>query len=301
MFPDHLDLKLLKIVRSNVDNTVKYIFLSRGQIVEFSYINKKDGKDIICAPTQTSCNLGCKFCFLSDYDLVVRNLTPEEILFPVKYIVHDLGLLVRPHHNNVLLISFMGCGEPLLNIKNVVETCNRIINEFKENYGVVRFAVASLIPKIKLMRDFTEAVKKNAIPLKFHLSLHSPDPGVRKEIMPSADQISESIEMVKLFMSSTGNSAEIHYSLIDGINDREEDVAMLTKLLMGQGIPVKFLSYNEKPSLDFECSERVDYFRETLECEGVETEFYIPPGIDIGSSCGQFLMEYYEQYNKCKS
>ena len=76
------ELEFLEKIKSKLDRTVKYIFLSRGQVIEFSYIDKNDGKDIICAPTQTACRLGCKFCFLSDYDLEVRNLTPEEISIP---------------------------------------------------------------------------------------------------------------------------------------------------------------------------------------------------------------------------
>lgn len=292
------NLVFLEKVKSKADKTVKFIFLSHGQVVEFSYINKDDGKDIICAPTQTACNLGCKFCFLSDYDLVVRNLTPEEILIPIEYIVRDLNLLTRKNRNQVFLISFMGCGEPLCNIKNVIESCNRIRDQYKSDYNVVRFAVASLIPKIKLMQRFTETVREHRLPLKFHLSLHSPDSKVRKELMPSANSIRESTILVEFFMHYTDNSAEIHYALIDGVNDREEDLVALVRLLKNRNIPVKFLAYNEKPSVDFKESPKVKHFRETLELEEVTTEFYNPPGADIGSSCGQFLMDYYEKYNK---
>lgn len=294
------DLVFLEKVYSKVDKTVKFIFLSHSQVIEFSYINKDDGKDIICAPTQTACSLGCKFCFLSDYDLVVRNLVPEEILLPIEYVVRDLNLLTRQDRNQVFLISFMGCGEPLRNIKNTIESCNQIREKYKNVYRVVRFAVASLIPRIRLMQEFTEAVKRHRLPLKFHLSLHSPDSEVRKKIMPSASSIAESVILTEFFVRYTGNSAEIHYSMIEGVNDRPEDLSALIRLLKNRGIPVKFLVYNEKPSVDFKGSSRVDYFRNHLESEGIATEFYNPPGADIGSSCGQFLMDYYEKYNKRK-
>ena len=292
------DLVFLEKVKSRVDKTIKFIFLSRGQVVEFSYINKDDGKDIICVPTQTACNLGCKFCFLSDYDLEVRNLSPEEILIPIDYVVHDLELLTRRDCNKILLVSWMGCGEPLRNINNVIESCNLIRDEYKDDYQIVRFGLASLIPKIKLMQEFTEAVKIHRLPLKFHLSLHSPDTKMRKEIMPSAGSIMESIILVEFFMHRTANSAEIHYAMIEGVNDREEDLTALIKALKGRNIPVKFLAYNEKPSVDFKESTKVKHFRDALEAEGIATEFYNPPGADIGSSCGQFLMDYYEKYNK---
>ncbi|MDO8430266.1 MAG: radical SAM protein [bacterium] len=293
-----LDLKLLDKVYSKVDKTVKFVFLSRGQIIEFSYINKDDGKDIICVPVQTACNLMCEFCFLSDYDLQVRNLTPKEIAPCIDYVVQDLNLLTRLNRNKVFLISFMGCGEPLLNIQNVIESCRQIRDKYQKNYQVVRFAVASLIPKMELMEKFVDSVRKNQIPLKFHLSLHSPDFKARKWLMPAASSIRESIDAVLYFMKCTNNSAEIHYALIDGVNDREEDLFKLVELLKNRNIPIKFLVYNKKPSASFIKSPRIDYFRKILEKEGIATEFYIPPGADIGSSCGQFLMDYYEKYNK---
>jgi len=291
-------MDFLKKVYSKIDNTVKFIFSSEGQIIELSYINKNDGKDIVCVPSQTSCRLGCKFCFLSDYDLKVRNLKPMEIVSPVSYVIEDLELLERPLRNNVLLISVMGCGEPLANLSNVIRMCAVIAETYRNQYKTVRFAVASIIPKPALMEKFIETVKSRELPVKFHLSLHSPDEAVRKELMPGASPLHGSIEQVKKFMSLTGNSAEIHYALINKVNDRDKDLETLIGLFENTGIPIKFLIYNEKPSVEFEASLRVSHFREVLESRGIKTEFYIPPGRDIGSSCGQFLMDYYEKFNK---
>ena len=291
------NLQLVKKVKSKLDNTIKFIFLSYGQIIEFSYINKSDGKDIICAPTQTACNLGCKFCFLSDYDLSVMNLTPREILLPLEYIISNLKLLKKEKINKILLISFMGCGEPLLNIKNLIDTCNIIRNKYKNEYSTVRFAIATLIPKIQLMQKFTEEVKNHQLSLKLHLSLHSPDPYIRNKIMPSASLILESIILLEFFMLYTANSVEIHYTLINNVNDTNKDAGNLIRLLKNRSIPVKFLDYNKKPSLLFKESSRIKYFRKKLRAWGITTEFYNPPGSDIGSSCGQFLMDYYKKYN----
>ena len=113
-------MQLLEVIRSKTDKTIKFVFLSGNQIIEFSYINKNDGKDIICAPTQTACNLGCKFCYLSDIKLPVRNLEPYEIVASVNFIVEKLQLHEGKNANSVLLVSYMGCGEPLLNIANVI-------------------------------------------------------------------------------------------------------------------------------------------------------------------------------------
>lgn len=294
-------LELLQKVKSKVDNTVKFVFLSQGQIIEFSYIDKNDGKDIICVPTQTGCRLGCRFCFLSDYDLAVRNLSAEEIASGVDYAIKDLGLRRRQKPNSVLLVSYMGCGEPLCNLSGVIGSCVKIRDNYAGKYAVVRFAVASLIPKLSAMRDLTVLTKTSQLPLKFHLSLHSPDEKTRRVIAPAAKGIAKSVALVELFMCHTGNSAEIHYALIDGVNDRDEDLRGLITLLKGRGIPVKFLVYNEKPSIDFKHSKKIQKFRSGLEEEGIKTEYYHPPGWDIGSSCGQFLMDYYAKFNTKKS
>lgn len=290
--------RLIDVVSSKIDKTIKFVFMSGGQIIEFSYINKDDGKDIICAPTQTACNLGCKFCFLSDIKLKVRNLGPEEIVIPVNFIIENLGLLKTKKPNPVLLVSYMGCGEPLLNLDNVIEASRIIQDDLKDDYKTVRFAVASLIPQLSLMEKFIQSVKENNLKMKFHLSLHSVDPMVRKSLMPASDLIEESIKLVESFMRLTGNSAEIHYALMRGINDRESDMEVLIALLEGRFIPVKFLAYNEKPTATFKESKRVKYFRRKLGLAGIKTEYYKPPGWDIGSSCGQFLMDYYEKYNR---
>jgi len=290
-------LRLVDKIFSKSDRTVKFVFLSNGQVIEFSYIDKQDGKDIICAPTQTACKLGCKFCFLSDYDFAVRNLAPEEITDGVQYIVRNLKLLEREGRNDVLLVSYMGCGEPLCNVINLMYACESIRVEFASLYRVVRFAVASLIPTPSRMRRFISEVHCRKLPVKFHLSLHSPFDACRSEMMPGASPVQDSVDLVRAFTTTSGNAAEIHYALIANVNDRDEDVAELMRLLKGSGISIKFLAYNEKPSIDFKPSERVAEIRTALEREGITTEFYNPPGSDIGSSCGQFLMDYYVKYN----
>jgi len=75
--------------------------------------------------------------------------------------------------------------------------------------------------------------------------------------------------------------------LIDGFNDRDEDLEKLLKLLDAD-TPIKFLDFKAKPGTTMRKSSRVDEFRDALENAGIITEFYNPPGSDIGSSCGQF-------------
>ena len=89
-------MNFIKKVFSQKDNTVKYIFRTLDNlIVEFSYINKDDGKDIICLPSQTMCNIGCKFCHTTEYigKIKTRNLSYTEIVHGVEYILAELNMV----------------------------------------------------------------------------------------------------------------------------------------------------------------------------------------------------------------
>jgi len=291
-------IKLIDILKSKEDNVIKYIFLTNdNQITEFSYINKNDGKDIICVPSQTACNLGCKFCHLSDIDnLKVENLNRIEIYNAIKYIIDDLKLLTKSK-NKTLLISFMGAGEPLLNIHNLTSTMWFIKDQYNNKYNIVRFAIASLIPSIKSMLKFTEKIKEYNLNCKFHFSLHFTNNKQRKEFMPASSDIKNSLALLEHYMLYINNKAEIHYTLIKDINDTNQDIDNLLHLVYGRGIPIKFLHYNEKETLNCFTSNRISQFTKVLEDNEIETEFYIPPGRDIGSSCGMFLIDLYKEYN----
>lgn len=285
-------MKCLEVIKSKIDNTVKYVFESNNSILEFSYINKNDGKDIVVVPTQTSCNLGCKFCFLTGLKLKVRNLMPIELVEGITHILKDVS-----DKNEVLLISFMGCGEPLLNIKNVIDTMKCIETLYNSSYDVVRFAVASLIPDVLEFVNFRYEIKKNNIKCKFHYSLHTTDFSLRKQLMPGAatKDMPTIFSFLRLYMRE-GNSVEIHYSLMDGINDTNDDINSLKSYLCkDQIIPVKFLKLSEKEDSEYRQSKKIDEFRKSLEDAGIPTEYYEPPGSDIGSSCGQFLLDYYKK------
>jgi len=289
-------LKLKKIVNSNVDNTIKYIFYRNhdNAILEFSYISKNDGKDIICVPSQTMCAIGCKFCHTTDYigKIKVNTILGVDIVEGVDYIYNDLKLSESP---KTLLISFMGCGEPVLNYKNVIEAMGLIKCEYKDIY--TRFAIATSLPDV-VFPDFfemTRLIKSYELPVKLHISLHYTNDKLRNEWMPKAINIESTLAAAEFFKAYTNNPVEIHYALIEGVNDTGEDAIKLCGLIKGKGFNVKFLFYNEKTSLGMHPSEikQFEMFKAYLDLINVPSEYYKPPGLDVGASCGQFLMDEY--------
>ena len=288
-------------IHSKIDNGSKYVFKTEDKLIlELTYINKNDGKDIICIPCQTMCNIGCKFCHTTEYigKIKSRNINSYEIEFCVKYIIQDRDLLTN---NRTLLLSFMGCVEPILNVDNIVDSMITLKKDF-EKLGIpyVRFAIATSIPKYKAEEFFklTFKIQESKLPVKIHLSLHYTFDLIRKDWMPAALDIIPSLSAVDFYKKLTGNSVEIHYALIDSVNDTEQDAILLSNFLKDKNINVKFLFFNEKESLNYHASnkEKISIFRKYLDKYNISHEYYIPPLIDVGGSCGMFLMETYLKY-----
>jgi 23S rRNA (adenine2503-C2)-methyltransferase len=288
---------LRDILYSKEDKTVKYVFSSNGFILEFTWIDKNDSKAIICVPTQTNCRLGCQFCHLTGLDIPVHSLTPDQITQGIQYVLNHQKE-TNPKYNKenypILLISFMGCGEPLNNINGVIDSAKQIRDLYKSEFDIVRFAVASLIPTYKQFEKFKELVVENNLPIKFHWSLHTTNVGLRKQIMPGAAEMN--VPIVSSY-TDTGNALEIHYTIMDEVNDSDEDANKLIDLFSKTKANIKLMRYSEKKDLDLQRSKKVGEFMDKLIAGGIKTEYYEPPGNDVGSSCGQFLLNHYKEYN----
>lgn len=283
-----------KVESSKQDKTKKYIFkLHDGLIMEATYIDNGSDKDIICVSCQTMCTMKCKFCHLTDLigTIKTRNISPEAILEGVNYINDDLSLR---DNNRPLLVSFMGSGEPILNVDGCVKSMIMI----KEQYKHSRFGMATILPKKSTNEFFrlTNLVKKYNLDLKMHLSLHFTEDGLRNEWMPNALDIKSSISALEFYKNFTKNLVEIHYTLIEDRNNFDEDINKLMKLVSNKDINVKFLHYKERKTIEDKVPDTSKILNvvNTFKQEGLDAEFYNPPGEDIGSSCGQFLLEKYK-------
>ena len=239
-------MNFIKKVHSSKDSTVKYIFKTLDNlIVEFSYINKDDGKDIICIPSQTMCNIGCKFCHTTEYigKIKTRNLSHTEIVHGVEYILSELNIYKL---DRTLLISFMGCGEPILNVDNLISSMKYMKTIFELNgISYVRFAIATSIPKHDAEEFFklTFLIFENNLPVKIHLSLHYTIDLIRKDWMKKSLDIIPSLSAVDFYKKLTGNAVEIHYALIDGVNDTEQDAILLSNFLKDKNNSLSSLSF----------------------------------------------------------
>lgn len=230
-------------IYSKEDKTIKYVFrLDNGMIVEAAFIDNNTNKNIICVGSHTGCNLRCKFCFTTDCADQIQSIivSDDEIVEQVKFIVNDLNLKDR-----LLLVSYMGCGEPLLNVINVVNSMEKIRAMFQPS----RFGLATLMPNAKTFSYLLDKTQQLNLNLKIHLSLHFTDDIIRAKWMPAATPIKPAVDALENYHKVTGQSVEVHFALIEDLNDSTHDAEQLCCLLKNKDIPVKLLQYNERKSI----------------------------------------------------
>lgn len=310
-------IKNLGVFKDFSDNSLKSVFdIGNNKIIEMTLLNNKEHMDVVCVPSHHFCNLGCKMCHLTNKNLNKR-------MIPIKYDDFIYGLiqtLTLQQNNNLekrtdkkkLLISFMGVGEPLLNLK-LIEDVYRNENKIKEilGYESIGYAIATMMPNNNILK-LTEMVNRLNIPLKVHFSLHTPIDSKRFNLIPSTKvAVKQALEYLikyrKVLQSNnkimneyikfhrTNDPIEIHYTLIKGVNDGDEELKRLCELLLKYNIPIKFIKFN--PINDLKISEREDKWINTIlnEIPNLRVKTYCPPGKQIGSSCGEFTKHYYHE------
>lgn len=308
-------VKNLGIFKDNTDGTLKCTFIANEKdIIEMSLLMNRKDTDVVCVPTHHFCNLGCKMCHLTNNAL-------NKIMVPIKVgdFVDSLEKTVcnqktgeRRTNKKILLLSFMGVGEPLLNIKLIEDIFDRQEElKLKLGYEAIGYALSTMMPNSKLFDNLQKLVLRKNIPLKIHFSLHTPIDIKRMELIPATsvsindvfillDTYNYKVKHNDIIMSeyhlfhSTSDVVEIHYTLINGINDGEEELNIMTSLMKSYPFTVKFINFN--PKNEMKSSERLTVWMNSLqkntECR---VKFYCPPGKEVGSSCGEFTKHYYHE------
>ena len=149
----------------------------------------------------------------------------------------------------------------------------------------------------KTFNDFSNKIEQLGLDIKVHLSMHYTNDVDRKEWMPNCGELKESIEQLKRYKGKK----EIHYTLIKDINDKQEDIQFLIdNFKNNEDITIKFIRFNPKDSSSSigTKEERIQEIVELMKANmSNPIEVYTPPASDIGGSCGQFLLDYYKEYN----
>jgi 23S rRNA (adenine2503-C2)-methyltransferase len=254
------------------DGTVKTLFhTADGRAVEAVLMRYRDGRRSLCLSSQSGCPLTCTFCATGAMKFG-RNLTASEIL--------DQALHFR-RMESVDHVVFMGMGEPMMNLDNVLAACERL-----PDLGVThrRTAISTVgwIPGI-------DRLAQTDMPIRLALSLHAADESLRSQIMPVNDRypLSEVLEACTRFYAAKRRMVFIEYVMLKGVNDRFEQAVALAKVLDPKVFKVNLIPYNPTGSYNGSSPEAINTFRAVLEEHGLRATVRLTRGRDIAAACGQ--------------
>ena len=259
----------------SVDGTEKALFhTTDGRPVEAVLMRYRDGRRSLCVSSQSGCPLTCTFCATGAMKFG-RNLTASEIL--------DQALHFR-RKEAVTNLVFMGMGEPLINVDNVLASCERLPEVGIPNSHTT-VSTVGWIPGIQTMAD-------PATPnVRLALSLHAADPALRSELMPVNERypLPDVMDAVREWHAARKRRVFIEYVMLDGVNDRYEQAVQLAALLQpASAFKVNLIPYNPTDGA-FEGSSRsaIGAFRDALVERGVVATVRLTRGRDIDAACGQ--------------
>jgi 23S rRNA (adenine2503-C2)-methyltransferase len=256
------------------DGTEKALFeTADGRPVEAVLMRYRDGRRSLCVSSQSGCPLTCTFCATGQMRFG-RNLSTSEIL--------DQALHFR-RKEPVDHAVFMGMGEPLMNLDNVLAACERFpdIGIAHRNIGI---STVGWIPGIERMA--TEGP-----PVRLALSLHAPEDSLRSELMPVNERypLRDVLDACLRWHERRRRQVFVEYLMLDGVNDLVGQAVALARLLEPQrAFKVNLIPYNPTDAA-YRGSGRdaIAAFRSALEGRGVRTTVRLTRGRDIDAACGQ--------------
>ena len=244
--------------------------LADGQTVE-SVLLPRDG---LCVSTQVGCAVGCVFC-MTGRDGLLRQLGSAEIVAQV--------VLARSLRK-VRKVVFMGMGEPAHNLDNVLEAI-----ELLGTAGDIghKNLVFSTVGDRRVFARLPRGVVKPALAL----SLHTTDAELRARLLPRAPRIDpeELIESGEAYARATGYPIQYQWTLLEGVNDSDAEMARLVGLLAGKYAMMNFIPCNAINGLEFKRPswERAAHLAGYLQRHGIVARLRDSAGQDIEGGCGQ--------------
>ena len=276
------DLAALTAVRSEhvgEDDSVRFLIdLADGQTIE-SVLLPRDG---VCVSTQVGCAVGCVFCMTGRGGLL-RQLGSAEIIAQVA--------LARTRRT-VRKVVFMGMGEPAHNLDNVLAA----IELLGTAGGIAhKNLVFSTVGDERVFERLPLGPVKPALAL----SLHSTYAGLRADLLPRAPRIdpADLVALADRYSRATGYPIQYQWTLLEGINDGDDEVDRIAALLAGKYAVMNFIPYNSVDGLDFRRPswERAAAMARSLHRRGVLAKLRHSAGQDVEGGCGQLRARVVER------
>lgn len=268
------ELEALAQVRSehpSVDGSSRLLVtLADGQTVE-SVLLPRDG---VCVSTQVGCAVGCVFC-MTGRDGLLRQLGSAEIVAQVA-----LARRRRP----VKKVVFMGMGEPAHNMDNVLEAIELLGTAGGIGHKNLVFSTVG-------DRRVFERLPQGAVKPALALSLHTTKPALRAQLLPRAPRLepAELVELAERYARATRYPIQYQWTLIEGVNDGDDELEGIVRLLRGKYAVMNLIPYNTIGRLSFQRPswERAAAMARYLHQRGVLAKLRYSAGQDVEAGCGQ--------------
>lgn len=259
------------------------INLGDGNKVE-TVLMRHDNRNTVCVSSQVGCPIGCEFCATGKLGFT-RNLTCSEILAQILL----FSRMLAKDAQNVSNVVFMGMGEPMLNLDNILEAVGWIND--KDSFGIssrkISISTVGLVDGIERLASFPKQVN-------LALSLHAADNKTRSKLIPMNKRynIQDLVDALKEYIKKTNRKVMIEYLLLGGVNDSLEDAKKLAELLSGlrkQNIVINLIKYNQIKGDKFSPSTLLatNTFKRVLSDAGYSITERYRFGTDINAACGQ--------------
>jgi 23S rRNA (adenine2503-C2)-methyltransferase len=288
----------------DADGTVKFRFrLGDGAAIESVILRDQRGRTTACLSTQVGCAMGCRFCRTGSLGFT-RDLRAHEIV--------DQFLLLRSHvrrcttpgsdpsgegtqdtSTDLSSVVFMGMGEPLANLDNL----QRAVEVFGHGGFSPRRITVSTCGLVEGIRSLGE----RKLPVRLAVSLISADGEVRTRLLPinRSNPLHLLRQALVDYQSILGKRITLEIVLMEGINDRSEDVEALVSFVQGRGgqtqlkALVNLIPWNPLPEFPYNKpgSRRVEWFGRRIEQAGIPVTTRISRGSAVCGSCGQLRSE----------
>ena len=258
----------------SVDGTVKYLYrVGEGHFVEAVYIPDGD-RATLCVSSQVGCKMNCKFCMTGKQGFSAH-LTAGQIINQINSL---------PERDRLTNVVMMGMGEPLDNLDEVLKALDIMTAPYGYAWSPKRVTLSTVGLRKGLRRFLEETDCHLAV------SLHSPIPLQRRELMPAekAFSIVEIVDLLRGYDFSKQRRLSFEYILFKGVNDSPLHARELVKLLRGLDCRVNLIRFHAIPGVDLSgCDmEAMTAFRDYLTSHGVFTTIRASRGEDILAACG---------------
>ena len=268
----------IKVKQVSSDGTIKYLLeYPDGECVETVLMRFDNRANLTaCVSSQVGCAVNCSFCATGKRGFI-RNLTYKEIIEQVLTIQRDTGLKVT----NVV---FMGQGEPLLNLDNVLKAMELFNDSFQIGARRLTVSTSGIIPQINELAE-------NDMQSTLAISLHAPNHEIRRRLMQIENKYTmpELKKALKNYIAKTGRRITIEYLLIKDLNDTLESAKQLVEYLHDIKCNINLIPYNPTEKNDYQkpSGNSIMRFKSLLEQSGKKVTVRLERGADIDAACGQ--------------